>query len=603
MTIVAVADHGAKGDGKTDDGPSLRAAISQAVEMSRAEPETTHVVAFERGKTYYVGPWDQRWETLPIINARDLVINGNGAELNVHRNNMAFGILNSERVTIRNFTIDYRPLPFTQGEVIEVDRNEGTFLWQVEEGYPAPVGTNFDHACFIEPAPSRRYTHDWMYIEDVIPIANGTRVFRIVPRDGRWRDVVKDNVAAKQRCWFHVREMSKEQYNARFVNDAQRRSVSSPAASIQLRGSHNCVIENIDHFSSPRMTLRTDGSNDLLIRNVRVIRRPGTTRLCAGNSDGFHGRSIRGPVIENCEFEALGDDSLGLGVMAHRVMEVEDSTHLKLRYTDIAWYPSWIAEGQTLVFWDQESGRELGEAKVIECRLDGHWSHVTLDKAVGNIKPMSEFAASDGRGPQRVTVAFQKPESPIVVRNCRFRTQLKVAMLLTGSIQLEDNVIENSSYGMNLFLFGGDSVNTIRRNRIASAWPFAVGIQTPYSANLAHAFTSSRLLVENNEIEINALGRRRIHQGLKVKPLHNLVLRNNTFRVAADVDPTTQAAVISRCESVVVEGNRFFDQRPQVNKGVLQVLGKPDGAEWIVHGNEFQTEREVRHVYDGERKD
>jgi hypothetical protein len=149
---------------------------------------------------------------------------------------------------------------------------------------------------------------------------------------------------------------------------------------------------------------------------------------------------------------------------------------------------------------------------------------------------------------------------------------------------------------MNLFLYGAGSTSTIRRNKVTSAWPFAIGIQGPRSVNPSRAPIPIRVRIEDNEIRVNALARLTVSHGLTVSPVENLVLRNNTFHVGPDVKPSTQAAVLSGCRTVTAEGNTFHDKRQRVDKGVLQIDGTP-GNEVTVEDNVFRTQPGVRHVY------
>ena len=55
---------------------------------------------------------------LPLTGKKDLLIDGHGAQILIHRQDISFAaITNSTNLIIRNFSIDYDPLPFSQGTV------------------------------------------------------------------------------------------------------------------------------------------------------------------------------------------------------------------------------------------------------------------------------------------------------------------------------------------------------------------------------------------------------------------------------------------------------------------------------------------------------
>ena len=142
--VFYVKDFGAAADGRTDDGPAIRKAISTAVGCGQAAK-----VIFEGYKTYRVGPRSDRWEGLDVSAAEDLTIEGNGATLVIHPNARALIIHKSRRCAIRGLDIDYEPLPFTQGEVVRVDAKQGTFDVRLHDGYPDPPSQQWMQANYI----------------------------------------------------------------------------------------------------------------------------------------------------------------------------------------------------------------------------------------------------------------------------------------------------------------------------------------------------------------------------------------------------------------------------------------------------------------------
>ncbi|MCX6360768.1 MAG: right-handed parallel beta-helix repeat-containing protein [Armatimonadetes bacterium] len=594
---LRVASFGAKGDGASDDGPAIRAALAKAAALSLAPGACGVTVAFERGRRYRIGAWEERWEALPIIDGHRVCVEGNGAELTVDPKNMAFGVLRSPQTTIRNLTIDYSPLPFTQGVVLEVDRTAGTFLLQLEEGYPVPDGakwigdSHYDHGCFVEPAPSPLFTHYWVYMSEAGAVPGRPGVFRIVPSDAAWcRDVVRTHVQPGQRFWFILPHHTREEWARRFVTE-DGRCVSSPTASIQLRQSPGCRIEDIRHYSSPRIAIRFDGCDDLVVRGVRIVRRPGATRLAACNSDGIHGRTRRGPIIEDCTIEALGDDSVSVGDLGHTVEEQTAPDALKLAYTEIAWYPSLLEVGDTLIFFDQASGVSLGERRIVRCERSGHQSLVRLDAPIAGVRSRASAQADEARNGPGPTLVLRKPTAPAIIRNCRFRSQLKEAILAyNGAFRIEGNRMEHTAYGIDVQGALGDTL--IRGNTIDAPWPFAIGVLGPqvflagntWSARRLAAPFPASITLEANTIRMAPRGVLPLTQGVKVDAYADVVLRGNRITVDVGAARSMQAVLIDRCGRLTLDGNTLDDRRPAVDGGAI-TLSNMVGAGRTIAGN------------------
>ncbi|MGE4490795.1 MAG: hypothetical protein AB7E95_14735, partial [Kiritimatiellales bacterium] len=74
-----------------------------------------------------------------LQNCTNLVIDGHGAELLIHRQDVsAFWVVASTNLILRNFSVDYDPLPFSQGTVRSVNAADGSFTFEPQAGFPAP---------------------------------------------------------------------------------------------------------------------------------------------------------------------------------------------------------------------------------------------------------------------------------------------------------------------------------------------------------------------------------------------------------------------------------------------------------------------------------
>jgi len=96
---VYVRDFHAAADGKTDDGPAIRAALASA--MSGPKPAT---VEFEQGKTYRISSFDETY-AVQLLNAHQVTLRGNGAELLLLPPNKVMHIENSSDIGVFSFRL------------------------------------------------------------------------------------------------------------------------------------------------------------------------------------------------------------------------------------------------------------------------------------------------------------------------------------------------------------------------------------------------------------------------------------------------------------------------------------------------------------------
>src|SRR5210317_548474 len=61
------------------------------------------------------------YESVTLKDLKDVSIDANGSTIICKKPSRAFDIINCENVRLANFTIDYDPLPYTQGRIIEMD--------------------------------------------------------------------------------------------------------------------------------------------------------------------------------------------------------------------------------------------------------------------------------------------------------------------------------------------------------------------------------------------------------------------------------------------------------------------------------------------------
>jgi hypothetical protein len=107
------------------------AAISEAAAEANKASKPAHIVLnLDKNAMYRI--------KRPIVlkQLKDIEIHGNGAQLINTGRASTLQISDASHVTIRDLTIDYDPLPFTQGTIASFDHTTREIIVNVDPGYP-----------------------------------------------------------------------------------------------------------------------------------------------------------------------------------------------------------------------------------------------------------------------------------------------------------------------------------------------------------------------------------------------------------------------------------------------------------------------------------
>jgi len=556
-----VSDFGAKGDGRTDDGPAIRAAFEAAARAG--EPSS---IAFDR-RVYRLEPWDGSWYALYLANAHDLTLDGHGATLLAHPATRVLFLDRCERVTVRGFRIDYDPLPYTQGDVVEIAADRFSFVLRLHEGYPdlptqAWVEANggagdWRHGVFTD--ATGHFTHAWVPVERVEPVAGAERTCRITPPESARESLGRVSVG---HCFaMRVPCITADRKQKLFVQGSGAGDLGvfefgGPLANIRLAHTHDCVLEDIDQLMAPDMGVHLFDTWNTRLDHVRALRKPGTDRLMAGMSDGVHCKgNLAGPVFEDCHFEALGDDSINISHHPEVVVEQRSPRELLTQYGDIMWFDSPLQPGDELEAFDPVKGTVVGLVTAERVQfVQNQQRLVTLDRDLPALREARAGAFDDA------VQLYRLPRERFVIRNCDFRSQLKTAMLVRRKGLIEGNDVRDCAYGVTAYNcerfregpYPRDL--TIRDNRFGRTWIGAINILT--LAPKLRAPLGDGILIERNRI------RQDDGTGIDLTQLADVVLRDNSVELDAATPAEWLPVHLVGCGRVTVDGLRVRDPRP-----------------------------------------
>ena len=143
-------------------------------------------------------------------------------------------------------------------------------------------------------------------------------------------------------------------------------------------------MRNISVYASQSLAVGSVASDRITVDGMIVERRPGTDRLLSTNSDGVHcQQNLRGPIIENCRFESMADDSVNIYYYPNTITAVISDTVLR------ATRHGTIDAGDRLQLFNPVEGRVLAEVDVaaVEDAPEGQY-RITLETPVQGCVPV-----------------------------------------------------------------------------------------------------------------------------------------------------------------------------------------------------------------------
>lgn len=221
--------------------------------------------------------------------AKNLHIEAKGVTFVATKLTRALELRDCSQVAIHGLTIDYDPLPFTQGTVTAIDPENHWIDVQLHAGYPHEAYARID---LLDPNTRHRKRD--------MPFLWGTTAE--LRDDGIVRVKLK-NIGA-----------SAELGDLASLSTGAENDGIPHAMTIE-----NCVgisLDNVTIHSAPGMgMLECDGDGKSSYRNCRIVPGPKPVgamedRLLSSSWDAMQTKTVRhGPLVENCTISHAGDDS------------------------------------------------------------------------------------------------------------------------------------------------------------------------------------------------------------------------------------------------------------------------------------------------------
>jgi hypothetical protein len=345
IDLFPVNDYGADPTGNTDSTTAVKAAINAAAASAGRTGRLSEVL-FGWG-TYKISGSNAGATGKPcffVTKANNLWISGSGQTAsNLVIGNPAagaFSFFESNNIMVSDFSIDYDPLPFTQGKVIKVYAN--AFDFQIEDGMPS-----------LDPAVNPYFAAAnarWGMLYDRTLPRTKRNIFNSCPTES-WT-VVSANVFRMQLSKPHIGNVS--------VGDRYVQVARMYGNALTFTSCRNITIDSANIYTAPGIAVYTGkSSGNFLVNQLHVTWKPGTTRIHSTNADGVHVTSFRGkPVIQNSLMQGMGDDAIHIGSKGGVVSQVNSPSSFQVSLSDP------IQANDRLQVIDTTSGKILGIASV-----------------------------------------------------------------------------------------------------------------------------------------------------------------------------------------------------------------------------------------------
>lgn len=412
---LSAKTFGAKGDGITDDGPVLR----QLCNIANYSNVPVKII-FEPNSVYFIDAYLENLGGLYLNKASRVVFDGNFATLKVHPSNRAFIFKSVKNVAVKNFHIDYSPLPFTQGKILRIDDTNKNLDFIVDDGYDQPVVGDISYYiddklsdCIVANGQTKKFYQTHARLSNVTYLGNKT--YRVSYRSSFSLSPAKAGDYFVMKIKYAYSPLPR---NTTTTNLFEKNEYFfSPSGSITLSQSEDILIENIVSYASPTMTVNASGCSNLRINRLIIKRKAG--RIVAGNSDGVHLKCNElSPIIENSFFEGMMDDAIHAKISGDKITEVTASNKVRIVHSDIAWDNTNLKINKSVMVYRPSERKEISTKNCYILNYEpvsynSGW--VTLSENITGIKVDDRI--------------FLHAATPVIIKNCQFETQLQRAIL------------------------------------------------------------------------------------------------------------------------------------------------------------------------------
>jgi hypothetical protein len=561
-TILYAADYGAVADGETNSAAGIQAAVNAANKLNKPVE-----IRLDEGE-YRLHAMNPEYAAVVLKKVKNLTIKGVVGKTIFTIENPSIGTFyleDCENITIQNITVDYDPLPFTQGTVVATDKTTATLDIDIDEGYVLPNESFFDVAQLRvavrkNPAGDETSFGDYSFqAKNAIHVSG--RIYRI-------------NASATDQFGraYSAAQAALDGSNMKPGDRVYYIALRFNQAAVNAWRCKNVAVSDLTIYAGPSIATMWVLNDTVHINRMNIAIKPGTNRLIANNACGVHALGTRGGILmENCDISDNADDAVNIHSRSGIITEVISSTRIRVNNRGTTEYRS----GDSIQI--MRKGQILGTALVLSVQTEGNYQTVKFDTPVTGINAGTKFSDSDS------VINLSACGQGSVFRNNVFGYSAGRSLLISAhDVLIENNTFRNLrgwaialSYDANYGEGPAGYDVTIRGNTFygvgtaIEATIYMCSI-TPWSGGPIQGVRPIKnILIENNIFDNprNTIIYANGVDGMKIED-------NTSLTREKETDPNQQTKpfpliLLENSEGVQISNLTVTDPNPQLNSAVL----------------------------------
>lgn len=536
-----------------NDWPAVEPILKKAVAAGSGAKVVFQKGTYDFSETKFL---NQGWH-LNLENVSDLIIEGNGATVNMHPSNSFLKLSRCERVVVRGFVLHYSLPHHMQGDIVEVATDGSTMSVRAHAGYP--YGKGFPENEKLPPLKGVGF---------IVDPATGEMM--------RLSKVGQDHFKSSSYTFDEETGLLHFNIVKNYQNPVSNLKpgdiytaltyFNGTKENILVRRSTDCLFEDITAYSGSDMTVRpANNEGPIAMRRIIIKPRPGTKNLISTIRDGIHCRSNRGPMlIEECYFEKLMDDSINIFSLGYSCEKKTADGGLHASRPGNGEPSDYFRSGDKITLLDRTSGNYLGvltvKKAVPEFKNDPERNNTYFTLYFEEELPEGiVYAPADGR---RATELYNLNAcgAGSLIRKNTFKTQRRYALLLSApNSAFVENVVDGvqgaAVHGgtQGHYICGPIPSGAIVKDNIIkdTGWESIKFV----THGMVHGkfdvekTPAKNFLIEGNQIEC------RYGDGVSLLNASDSMIRGNTFKISKKVEPGVKPVKLTGCVRVEAKNN------------------------------------------------
>lgn len=359
-------------------------------------------------------------EILNLVGYNNVRFDGNGKTITItNPANQLFEVLNSENMLFEDFSVDYNPLPYVLCEVTDVAGDALTVVTVsnaanpcLELNHPLMVGAQKTHMRLLD-----RNNPGTIKYGGSTYILDGNQVY--------------DHSVTNSGTISHVIDISGSNDPIETGDYMLRVARGNARNILRSATSERITLNNVTAYASPSQFASCIDGSQFLVLNCSVARKEG--RYSSVTADSIYvRRNVIGPWVENCRFEANGDDCLNFHSLgAEIISKVSDNT-LEM---SVARTLDLCEIGDEVVIWDPRPGTGAAITTMLTAK-DVSALTMTFADDVGAIN------FGDANGFDTVVYTVDRPNSRFCVKDNYIKNNARFGLLVSS----RDGVVSGNTF-------------------------------------------------------------------------------------------------------------------------------------------------------------